>query len=414
MKLKSLFLLLVALSAANVTSAEDFALHDGDTLVFLGDSITAAHGYTKLVEEYTLLRFPDRHIRFFNAGQGGDTAAGGLQRLDRDVFAHGATVLTVAFGVNDIGWGMKADEEHKQEYLDGIRGIVEVCQKHHVRVFICSPAITAENPDAAEKGFLQKMTDEGLALAKSMGAQTIDIQRTMRGIQREIIKANKGESDPKKQTNLHVEDGVHLSDLGQIAMGYAILKGLSAPQDVSSVVIDAKTAEVTSAKGCRVEDLHTSATNVTFTRLDEGLPLNLGMLGALNFRFIPIPNELNRYLLTIQNLPAGNYNISVDGRTIGNASSAQLAGTLNISSMTTNGWEPGGPWDAQAAVIKELTEARSKMEIANNLRTHFLTNHPQLTTLIVQANVAETNLVYLQHQTAHPFPYHFEIRKKEQ
>ncbi|EEF62676.1 SGNH/GDSL hydrolase family protein [Pedosphaera parvula] len=413
MRLKSLFLLLTTLSTAHISAGADFALQDGDTLVFLGDSITAGHGYTKLVEEYTLLRFPDRHVRFFNAGQGGDTAAGGLQRLDRDVFSHGATVLTVAFGVNDIGWGMKADEEHKQKYFGGIRGIIEACQKHHVRVFICSPAITAENPDTAENGFLQKMTDEGLAIAKSMGAQTIDIQRTMRSIQREITKADKAETDPKKKTHLHVEDGVHLTDLGQLAMGYAILKGLGAPSDVSSVALDGKTGKLISARGCRVDDVHTSTNGVTFTRVDEGLPLNLGMLGALNFRFIPIPNELNRYLLTIQNLPSGKYNISVDGRTIGIATDTQLATSLNISSMTTNGWEPGGPWDAQAAVIKELTEARSKMEIASNLRVHFLTNHPQMTSLISQAQITETNLVCLQRQTAHPFPYHFEIRKAE-
>src|SRR5262249_12532415 len=96
----------------------EFALRDGDTVVFLGDSITAARAYGKIIENYTLLRYPDRKIRFYNAGQGGDTMAGGVTRLERDVFSHGATVLIVAFGVNDIGWGTKADEEHKKIYLD--------------------------------------------------------------------------------------------------------------------------------------------------------------------------------------------------------------------------------------------------------------------------------------------------------
>lgn len=82
--------------------AADFALRDGDTLTFLGDSITAARGYTKIVEHYTIMRFPDRQVRFINAGQGGDTANGSLHRLDRDVFSKGTTVLTVAFGINDI------------------------------------------------------------------------------------------------------------------------------------------------------------------------------------------------------------------------------------------------------------------------------------------------------------------------
>src|SRR5262245_25471940 len=143
-----------------------YALSDGDTVVFLGDSITAARTYGKIVENYTLLRFPGRRVRFINSGWGGDTAAGGLKRLERDVFAYGATVLVVAYGVNDIGWGTKADDEHKRIYLDAIQGIVERCRQRRVRVFICSAAITAEDPDTAERGFLQRMCDEGLALAR--------------------------------------------------------------------------------------------------------------------------------------------------------------------------------------------------------------------------------------------------------
>lgn len=44
--------------------AQDFALRDGDTVVFLGDSITAARTYGKIIENYTILRFPERKIRF--------------------------------------------------------------------------------------------------------------------------------------------------------------------------------------------------------------------------------------------------------------------------------------------------------------------------------------------------------------
>ena len=143
----------------------------------------------ELVEEYSLLRFPNLKLRFVGNvhPRRRHTAFGALARLDRDVFGQGATVVTVAFGVNDIGWGMKADAEHKKIYLDGIRGIIKACNEHHARVYICSPAITAEEPDKAEKGFLQSMTDEGLELAKSLGADTVDLQRGMREIQRRVF-----------------------------------------------------------------------------------------------------------------------------------------------------------------------------------------------------------------------------------
>ena len=88
----------------------EFAIRDGDTVVFLGDSITAARQYGKIIENYTLLRFPERKVRFINAGHGGETAKGSLARLDEAVFKQGATLLTVAYGINDIGWGTRADD----------------------------------------------------------------------------------------------------------------------------------------------------------------------------------------------------------------------------------------------------------------------------------------------------------------
>jgi lysophospholipase L1-like esterase len=407
--------LLFALSALllnglKLQAATDFALRDGDTVVFLGDSITAARGYGKIIENYTLLRYPQREVRFVNAGHGGDTAEGGFKRLERDVFSCGATVLTVAYGINDIGWGMKADAEHRQRYLDGIRGIVERCRQHGVHVFICSPALTAEDPNRSEKGFLQNMADEGLALAKSLGAGTIDIQRGMREIQRRIWAANAREADPKKKTTLHAEDGIHLNDLGQLAMGYVMLKGLGAPAEVSSVLLDAQETSLLQTDGCHVTDVQWHDGRVEFVRLDEGLPLNLGILGVLQFRFIPIPDNLNRYMLTVRNLKPGRYEIRAEGRRLGTATERQLHEGLNIASMTADPWEPGGPWDAQAGVVKELTEARDRLTIGGLLRNSFLPDHPRRNILARQSAEMDDRLVALQRDTARPFPYHFEVR----
>jgi lysophospholipase L1-like esterase len=143
----------------------EFAIRDGDTIVFLGDSITAARTYGKIVENYTLLRFPELKVHFINAGWGGDTAAGGLKRLQRDVFDKGATLVTVAYGINDIGWGGKADEEHRKLYLDSIAGIVDQCKAHNVRVFICSAGATASDPEKSADDFLQKMCDAGMEIS---------------------------------------------------------------------------------------------------------------------------------------------------------------------------------------------------------------------------------------------------------
>jgi lysophospholipase L1-like esterase len=396
----------ICLSAAR---AGDFAIRDGDTVVFLGDSITAEGSAEKVVEDYTLLRFPKRNVKSINAGVGGDTAAGGLKRLDRDVFERGATLLTVAYGINDIGWGGKADEEHRKLYLDSVRAIVSKCKEHGVRVFICSAAVTAADPDKSENDFLQKMCDEGMKISRDAGEGAIDLQRTMREIQRRIKAANAGEKDPKKHETLHAGDGIHLNDLGQLTMGFALVKGLGAPRDVSAATIDGD--KVTSS-GCKIDNLKHGEDAVEFDRLDEGLPLNFGLFAALKFRFVPIPEEINRYMLSVKNLAPGNYDITVDERGVGTFSAEDLARGVNLSSATADGWVPGGPWEAQAWLVNMLTNARN--ETAQTLKSYpdYLKHNPIRDEMHADTDSVIENMQKLQRKMAQPRVYHFVIRKK--
>lgn len=390
-------------------TADDFALKDGDTVVFLGDSITAARTYTKIVESYTLLRFPQRRIRFYNAGIGGDTAAGALKRLERDVFSRNATVLTVCFGLNDIGWGLHADDEHKARYLDSLRTLIDECRKRDVRVFICSSPVTAEVPDKSETGYLQKMCDEAFVMAKQQGAATIDVQRPMRDVQRRVLAVNKTIKDEAKHTKLHVADGVHLNDLGHLAMAYAFLKGFHAPSEVSAAEIDLATAQAKTA-GCRVNDIRRLDDGCEFTRLDEGLPFNNGLFFALNFAYVPFHRDFNGYRLTVNGLPDGKYEITVDGRSTARFTAKQLAAGVDLASTTTNAWAPGGPWDAQATLLKSLTEARHELDTARLLSRLYLPGHELVAELDREMAPTEDKVIELQRLAARPRPYRFIIR----
>ncbi len=262
---------------------------------------------------------------------------------------------------------------------------------------------------------LQKMCDDGMKLARELGGESIDVQRTMREIQKKVWEANRNAdaSKPSEKHTLHAPDGVHLNDLGQLAMGYAILKGLGAPADVSSVTIDGSTRQLTSAQGCKVSDLKGDASRLEFTRLDNGLPLNAETFFALNFRFVPIPDELNRYMLAVQNLPAGKYALTVDGRGVGTWNAEQWSQGINISSATTDGWLPGGPWDAQANIVSSLTAARDKLDMANRRAEWHLPGTDltrELDSEIVNANA---QIESLQRQAAKPRPYHFVLERVE-
>lgn len=405
--------ILVALGFASPIRAEDYAIRDGDTVVFMGDSITAARSYGKIIENYTLLRYPQRKVRFINAGIGGDTAAGGLKRLERDVFQNHATVLTVAYGVNDIGWGLKADDEHSQTYLASVRGIVEACKKHGVRVYICSAAITAADPSQSEDSFLQKMCDEGMEASRKLGGAAIDVQRGMRAIQKRVWAANVNVADKTKHTTLHAADGIHLNDLGQLAMAFAILKGLGAPAEVSSVTIDARGPKLGAASGCTIRDLVSKSDTLEFTRLDDGLPFNYGIFFGLNYRFVPIPDELNRYQLMIKNLPEGQYEVAAGGRVVGKYSAQQLAAGVNISSATPDPWQPGGPWNAQANILQSLTDARHQIIMAKNLAGVYVPDSRTYTDLSPAADKSIEHLEEMQRSVARPQPYSFVIQRHD-
>lgn len=406
-----LTILVARILACAAVGQSDFFLRDGDKVAFLGDSITAARGYTKIVEHYTLMRFPERRVEFVNAGQGGDTASGSLKRLERDVFSQGATVMILTFGINDIGWGTKADDAHKQLYLDGVRSAIEQCRARGVRPVVCSAPITAEAPATAETGYLQILGDAGLALAKSLGVKTIDMQRGMREIQHRVEESNTREKDPAKQTRLHHPDGIHLNDLGQLAMAYVMLKGLDAPAEISSATLDAATSSQIEAKGCSLKDIKHLTDGIAFTRLDEGLPLNLGPLSGLQYGWIPVPDGLNGYRLTIRNLPPGEYSMQAGGRDLGQTTAAELAKGLNIAGATGNGWEPGGPWDAQSNVVKALVDSRDQLWMSGKLQRELLPEHPDQARLLESVRTLDRQLVATQRKVAKPFPYAFEIRR---
>jgi lysophospholipase L1-like esterase len=409
--LSAVTLLVFLFTPRSTRAADDFALRDGDMVVFLGDSMTAERTYGKIVETYTLLRFPARKVHFVNAGWGGDTAAGGLARLQRDMFDRGATVVTVAYGINDIGWGGKADAEHRRNYLDSIRGIVEQCKARGVRVFVCSAAVTAADPDKSEDDFLQRMCDEGMKISTSLGSGAIDVQRTMRQVQRRIKAANANVTDDKKKETLHAADGIHLNDLGQTAMAYAIIKGLGAPRDVSSVTVDAAAGKVDAAEGCTITDLFVDRDSVRFTRLDEGLPLNFGLFGALKFRFIPIADEMNRYLLAVKGLSPGKYEVSASERKVGTYAAEQLAAGVNLASATADPWQPGGPWEAQAWLLNPLTDARSNAVNPEKFFGDYLAHSPNREAIVKRTAEVNASIEALQRETARPVPYRFVVRR---
>ena len=109
------------------------ALKDGDRVVFLGDSITAIHTWTRYVEELARLRAPQLTLTFINAGVGGNTAEDALARLDVDVLAHKPTVVFLNFGMNDASY---PDGSTGAAWEQNMATLIDRLQKGGVRTLV--------------------------------------------------------------------------------------------------------------------------------------------------------------------------------------------------------------------------------------------------------------------------------------
>ena len=83
---------------------------------------------------------------------------------------------------------------------------------------------------------------------------------------------------------------------------------------------------------------------------------------------------------------------------------------MNIASATADGWEPGGPWDAEAAALIRLTDARSEVDSARRLADRYLPGHPEGAALRGQSDQTDARIVDLQRALVRPRPFHFVVR----
>jgi hypothetical protein len=192
-------------------------------------------------------------------------------------------------------------------------------------------------------------------------------------------------------------------------MAYAMLKGLGAPREVSAATIDAQAGKGASASGCTISNVTVSASRVEFDRLDEGLPFNVGLFFNLRYAFVPLPDELNRYMLTVTGLAAGKYEIRVNDRSLGAFAAEALGKGVNIASATADAWVPGGPWDAQGWALNYLTEARNETVSVLKYQREYLETNPDRESMMRDVAAINAKLEQAQRRIAKPVTYHFVI-----
>ena len=167
--------------------------HGPITIVAFGDSVT--HGFLNGDEidvdtvYWNRLRRKLNAVRDYvpvnviNAGIGGITAHGSLERMEKQVLVHEPDLVTVCFGLNDVNGTL-------EEYVSALRTIFERCKNAGADVIFLTPNMlntyiapdtedkwleyAAKTADMQNSGKMDSFMDAARALAKEMGVPVAD------------------------------------------------------------------------------------------------------------------------------------------------------------------------------------------------------------------------------------------------
>ncbi len=110
-------------------------------IVCFGDSVTGLYYHTGGLRTYTDMLgialqqlCPKAKVEMINAGISGHTTVNALARIEKDVLARKPDIVTVMFGLNDLGKGIPLED-----YAANLGRIADQCAAAGAEVVLCTP-----------------------------------------------------------------------------------------------------------------------------------------------------------------------------------------------------------------------------------------------------------------------------------
>jgi len=413
---------LAAICAMSATAvcAQGFALKDGETVVFYGDSITAQRLYTKDVEEFVLTRYPALHIRFVNAGVPGDTAAGGYagsaaERVARDVAPYQPRMITVMLGMNDGGWGYGSAEQieadFKTRYTALLRALRQAAPEAALTLISSTPY--DEITHGTEFPGYAKMIDH---LASDVSEIATQWQRpgeppaVFCDFHDPVLEAlERAKARDPELAALLITDRIHPAQSTHWIMAAALMKGWQVDPVVSQVDLGAADTTVMASDRTAVTGLQQSGDGLEWTQQDQSLPLPLDFDNAMTTLLLQISDlaALDRQMLRVEGLPPGEYGLRIDGKQVAEFSADALQSGVNLGLYKT-------PMLEQARQVASREDQRADLDRAAFILRADL--KPSATTDEAETALrnAQDELDMEMRKQLSPKPHHFELRPAQQ
>ena len=210
-----------AAADAGAKVCDGLLFKDGDTIAFLGDSITQAgadpSGYITLFEK-TITNLGIEHYTMYKKGRGGDTSKQMLERVDADVIAVKPTWTTFSCGVNDICYA--ARRQTLEQYQANVTAIFDKLDAIKTKVVVLTTTLLYES---VENATLESYVGWLRAEAKRRGYLIAEVNEAMKAEAKALGATGRA---PWKLT----VDGIHMNDIGNRVMAWELLKAFGVPE----------------------------------------------------------------------------------------------------------------------------------------------------------------------------------------
>lgn len=407
LRLKTLLLELLMVSPLCAYS-QNLALHDGDRVVFYGDSITEQRFYTRFVEDLVLTRYPKMQVTFFNAGVPGDTVYGGYTgdqstRLKRDVFPKHPTVITIMLGMND-GYYVPFEQKYFEIFTKGYRALLSAMQSNDpsLRITLLTPTPYDEVTHGTEFAHYNEVISRHAAFVRDLATAS---HLPMSDFYEAISKlADAGVKKNPSLAALLVPDRIHPAEQAHWVMAAQLARSWGISPIISRISIDGSKAALLVAENTQITALEATDGGLSWTQVDNALPLPLPLENEMMQFVLDISDlaAMDQQIVRIRNLPQPHYILKIDGKSIGSFSREELANGINLALYPT-------PMENQAKDVDGIELQRAQLDQANfilNIDDPKSAADPMVTKAIETKNA---NLLEDQRKECQPRPHTLEV-----
>ncbi|MEP3478194.1 MAG: SGNH/GDSL hydrolase family protein [Fuerstiella sp.] len=324
-------LLIVGCLSSSVAFAES-PIQPGDRIAIIGNTFAdqlRIHGY---LETLLLQRYRDNPVSIRNLSWAGDMLAArdrptGFASEESTLRAHKTDVIIACFGLGESFAG----EEGLAEFKNQLNTLITSYSgktyngKTAVRMILVSP-IACED--------LGKLTPGREKRNQNLEAYTLAMQDVATATKIpfvNVFETSRYLMDESVGQNL-TDNGIHLNAYGYWAMSHTFYEQLTAYEGVSNqqpwwLRIDAaKTAS--DARGVKISQLNNTADGLRFQVTEQSPP----RLRPPTDQPLPAQLEVVRDTLVIENLPPGEYSLTIDERPVVTATAKDWAKGVAIDS----------------------------------------------------------------------------------